>query len=125
MSKRVISLDEWADQFSMEVAQEIYKTVDGIEKDKRGTLHKKLPAAFLNRFIAYTVYKTLQERPSYVRTNKEAYEFTMKNFNDMKAKIQEAVAIGFETAMSQYSGKTLEYSCTIAMVPEPSNKLPC
>ena len=124
-NKQIITLDEWANQFSQDVAAEIYRTLDGIEKEKRGKLHTKLPLAFLSRFIALTTYKVLTERPSTVKTKKEAYEYTMKAFNAYKISLQNTIAQGFQGAMTEFSGKELDYMCTIKLVPEPINTKPC
>lgn len=123
--KKIITLDNWADEFSREVTAEIYKVLDGVEKDKQGKLHQKLPIAFLARFLAITVFNSLKERPSHIKTNKQQYEYTLNSFNEIKAGVQDAVAQAFSGAMSEYSGKDLDYLCTIKMLAPPQSKLVC
>lgn len=126
MSKtQIITLDEWADQFSQDVAAEIYKTLDGIEKEKRGKLHTKLPLAFLSRFIAITTYKVLNERPAHVKTKKEMAEYALASFKEYRNNLQNAISQGFQGALTEFSGMDVEYMCSIKLVPDPINTKPC
>lgn len=124
-TKEILTLDQWAEDFSISVSQEIYRTLDGIEKEKQGKLHTKLPLAFLSRFVAITVYKTLTARPAHIKDNNAAYEYTLKEFNELKVATANAVASGFTAAMQQYSGKEVDYMCLIKLMPEPVNTKPC
>lgn len=121
-NKKILSLSDWANEFSLTVSQEIYSVLDGIEKDKRGSLHTRLPIEFLSRFICLTVYQTLKEVPEDLKSNKDKYEYSLKAFQTVKAGIAEAVAQGFTAAMNQYSGKDCDYLCTIKLLADAPSK---
>lgn len=75
----------------------------------------------LCRFVGALVYKTLVEQPAINQTKPDHEAYVLKNTAELKAQLQDAVALGFQHAMSAFSGQTIEYYCQIKVVPEPNN----
>lgn len=86
---------------------------------------RELSMTFLASFIGSIVYAVLKEKPVKSKDMKDALDFTANNFLELKIGMQNAMAAGFQGAMQEYSGKSVEYYCQVKTVPEPVNKQPC
>lgn len=78
-------------------------------------------ATVIARFVGALVYRTLTEQPAINKSPGEHEAYVMKNMADLKNQLQNAVAAGFQNAMTAFSGNTVEYYCLIKPVPEPSS----
>lgn len=110
----------WAETFSQMITDETFKLIEGRSRKNLDAI-KFVASMFVARFVGTLVFRTLTE-PSALRTSKKDQEaFTNKNFLELKMSVQNAVAAGFQNAVSQFSGSTMEYYCLIKPVPEPTS----
>lgn len=126
--KDLISLEDWRCKLSKEITEEILKIVDR-EQDSLGReFALSLISTFMATFISAVVYQALSEEVKNSKNEvdkKKTYDKVYKNLSDMKEGMQDAIAAGFQGAMSTFSGKPIEYYCQIKTIPEPMNKKPC
>jgi nicotinate-nucleotide pyrophosphorylase len=83
---------------------------------------------FLMYYVESLVSDTLQLEGPEPETNAEKeviYSKLQRRYKIMKMSIQSGVADAFKTAVSKITKKQVDYYCTVDMVPEPQNKLPC
>lgn len=79
----------------------------------------------LGCLVAGVLYRELMRKPPQAVGKQELYEFTRDNVARVKDRVQQAIAVGFQSAMATYSGKHTDYYCLIRVTPEPVNKTPC
>lgn len=119
---RILDINEWIDNYSTFMADEALKLLQAQGEKKGPEVHRALLIHFLARVLTNAVFNVLHERPkSETATKKEILEHNKKNFSEFKEQVQDMVALSFQTAMSHYGGKTMEYYCQIRPVPEPVN----
>lgn len=83
---------------------------------------------FLARFIALSVHKTLDAPlPKELKSKNERIKRMQERLRMIKSRIQDSVAVGFQSAISQYTanGEVLEYYVQIKEMPEPVTKYSC
>jgi hypothetical protein len=88
------------------------------EKEGGNIFAKELALNFVSKLVSCLVYKTLQERPTETIEGEQLADYVTANFATFKSGIQDAIATSFQAAMSQYSGKAIDYYCQIKLVPE-------
>ena len=88
---------------------------------------KEVYTQALAKTVSGLVYGSLIEPPrKVVQEGKKAHiKWMESSFLDAKARIQAAVAAGFQGAIKAYSDMDVEYYCEVKLVPEPLNKEPC
>lgn len=112
-----------ADQMAQALVSETYKL---IEAQARSSQHcQKLSVMFLARFAGLVLYKTLTEEPSSKSDTKEKQlKEVLARFGSVKLSVQEAVAASFTSAMTTYTGQSVEYYCQVKPVGPALNKEP-
>lgn len=90
----------------------------------------ELALHFLANMLGASVFKLLQEVPAMNKkgeklSKKERTQLSLDNYATFKRGAQDAIAYGFQTALSTYSGMNVEYYCKITPVPEAKSKLQC
>jgi hypothetical protein len=113
----------WLEEMSEFIARESYNLIK-LTGDPKGS-SKKLSSMFIRYFVSKMVLDSLTEYKKKKLDGKEAYDFTKKNFSEMKDELQLEIAKGFEIGFLKYSGKDIEYYCQVKPVPEPINKEVC
>ncbi len=121
MSKNVKTLDlnEWIDSFSTFMADETLKILRGHSNKRGREVGRALCIHFLARVLSATVLDTLNTQDETAQTEKEQYEFSKHQFAELKTQVQDSVALSFQTALSHFTGRQVEYYCTIKPVPDP------
>lgn len=123
-SKKILSLDEYAQKLSHEMVSEILKfrhrfiELMGTKDKDQGTI---LAFLFLQEFIFRIVVETLERHTQ--GSDRERYTKTSEDFNKLKLAMQDSIANGFSDAVLAFSGKYLDYHCSIKPVPDPESKL--
>lgn len=119
-------LDKVDERYAIELGRtlfsEAYKII-ATESDKRPRAFEGLASmTFLADAVCTFVYHFVNENAKSGMSAEDAIEAYKK----YKQSVEEAVAVGFQSAMEKYSGKTVEYYAQIRIVPEPVNKeYPC
>lgn len=121
-SKNII-INNWVGEFSNFIAQESLKLVISIGKPKN--LISELSTKLVHYYIKALIKDSLTAYEKMNLSRQDEYEFTAKNFADLKYQLQIEVASAFESAAKEFSGKTVDYYCTISPVPDPINKEAC
>lgn len=120
-NKKVMSLEDYTNMMASDMTSEIFKFISYYEK-KVGKAHSaSLVQAFLQNFVTKLVGDALDAYPH--GSDEERYDKTMTEFGVVKSVIQDAVAFGFSDATALFSGKELDYYCSITPVPDPTSKL--
>ena len=123
MSKIIQTVDDTY-EFTQVLVEETLNLIYGkFPEAKKGRFASTL---FLAKFSGALIYNTLKEKPiKEFKTKDEYMKFTMKNFQEVKEKVQEVIAAAFTGAMNTYAGKNMvEYYCTIKPIPAAANKEP-
>lgn len=123
--KKLIALEEAVAILSKHVTDQIFKQVEA-QKDKIGrhaadTVYMSILASLLGTLV----YTTITEDVGGKLTKKEVEQILQKNYGHLKSGVEDAVAAGFSSAMSKYTGKDCEYYCQIKPIPAPVSTKPC
>lgn len=123
--KNIVTLETQCEEFATLLAEEVYFRLED-ELDKIGPdNYRHLAATFIAGLTSALVYRSLTKIPGNLKTKQAKFDWAQDSFLDMKTRIQEAVASGFTGGMKAWSGKDLDYYCTIKVTPEPKNTEPC
>lgn len=118
-----IVINNWVLEFANFIAQESLKLVETTGKPKK--LVKELSLKLLHFYVKSIIKNSLTEYTNLNLDKKDAYDFTIKNFTDVKFQIQGEVAMAFEAAAREFSGRSIDYYCKISAIPDPINKEAC
>lgn len=118
---KTLDLNEWIDSFSAFMAEETLKILRGHTEKRGREVGRALCIHFLSRVLATTVLDTLKDRKEDAKSEKEQYDFSKKQFLDLKVQVQDAVALSFQTALSHFTGRQVEYYCQIKPIPDAIN----
>lgn len=118
---KILDLNAWIESFSAFMADETLKVLRANCAKRGPDVSRALCIHFLARVLSSTVLDTLHERMENPQSEAEALRFNQKQFAELKIQVQDAVALSFQTAMSHYTGRQVEYYCTIKPVPDPVN----
>lgn len=103
------------------LVNENFKLLDSQTKSRGGGKAAKFVAmTFLARFIGIFIYRVLTDKKE--GTKEEACKYAIDNLADAKSKLQDAVAAGFQGAMTTFAGKQIEYYCQVKIVPPVISK---
>lgn len=117
-----IVLKSYIEEFASMMAVESYKLIKLESKNNKNKVDRDISTKFLKHFIKKIVFDSLTELTNKNMSSKEAYTVTKASFLDIKVKIQEEVARGFEEAFLHYTGQQIDYYCDVRVIPEPINK---
>jgi len=117
----LITLDEYSVEFSRAMLTEIFKAIDTETKTYGNEFGENLSMTMLSSFICNLVYNNLKN--SSLAFSDE--DTKIKEYMEFKNVVQQSVALGFQSAFSQFMGKEVDYFCQILPMPEPINKEPC
>jgi enolase len=62
------------------------------------------------------VFQELTKFPENFRNTDELYDFVSQSYATIKYELQEAIAMGFEDAMTEFSHQDVSYTCNITMI---------
>lgn len=79
---------------------------------------------FITLFVESLVLAALNKDVK-AKTEKQAYEQTLLNFNSVKLNIQDSVSRGFSLAFSKFNKQFVDYYCEIKPIGPAKNKRPC
>ena len=119
-------INEWLDSFSTQMSDGAINLCQAKASSRGGIdVYKALICAIVAKMVGTAAVHVLMSAPEELKGEKVRYEYVKEAFVSYKAGIQEAVAAAFTAAMSNFSGKELEYYCLIKPVPEPPTKQVC
>lgn len=110
--------NKWAESYCTGLAVNTFKTIDKESNGLGNDAVMFMSTMFLARFVGGLIYRALNEKKSLNLVGETQEDFTLRNINNLKNQVQEAVASGFQNAMSAFSGQPLEYYCQIKPVPD-------
>ena len=119
----IITLKNLAEDLAELLTVENFRIVDSRMRSYGSKEARYVAATVISRFIGALVFRTLSETQSLNRTQKQHEEFILKNMAELKTQIQNAVANGFQNAMSAFNEQPIEYYCTIKPVPDPKSNV--
>lgn len=95
-----------------------------VQRVNHGDVFKQaLTHHFIKLYIGAIVFDALKSNPDTVQpSSQDILDHVMKQFGTSKADVQEAVSNAFQEAMSAFTGRTVEYYCAIAPVPDMISK---
>jgi hypothetical protein len=116
--KNNLVLNQWVDDLAAQMATEAFKVIKLCPKPKGSpdAVTRMLAVRFMVHYI-----ELLMTHAMTVGDKEEAGY----RFSDVKVKIQQAIAEGFERALIPLTNKVVEYWCSITLIGEPVNKKPC
>lgn len=114
-----------AKAFASYLVDEMCKIFNAQEASKGQDYARTLIAYMVSGIIASSIHRALISKPPGEITKQEAYDYVSGNFKQMKVSIQEAVAVGFEVAMMEYTKQPVEYYCQVKTVPNQMNQKVC
>jgi hypothetical protein len=106
------------------ISNESLKLLQAAHPNEAG-LSIDILSEFLFHYVYTIVTNVLRSQDKKDISKQEKYTETKNLFMASKGQIQEAVALAFGKAMSDFSGKNVEYICAIQPMPPSTNKLPC
>lgn len=108
-------ISKFIQTLSQSLVNDIFTLLGAEEKKVGFDIASELYANFLANFVGVAVHKILTTDKQAGR--KATFASVSKDFAEFKLRVQDSVAAGFQGAMSAYSGKTIEYYCTVRPVP--------
>jgi len=122
MTKK-LNNEDWVDDISSLLAKESIELLLTQGENRGEGLGELLIINFIAKFVGMTVLTTLKSEPVEKKaSNKDKCKFVMENYAGLKSEMQEAIAAGFAGAFESFTGKPVDYYCTIQPVPEPTSK---
>jgi hypothetical protein len=125
--RRTLVKIDWMNRFANGLAADTMKILEAQKRMVGAEQTLNLKAGYLSVFVAELVSRVLTEAAKGGSRGAPALaqQDVMDAFADAKDRLQTAVAAGVEAALSNFSGKHLEYYCQIKPVPPAVNKTPC
>lgn len=123
MSKKIIDLDTFSKDLARDLTIGLFNDIDKAARIVGTEYTHDMTLQFISYFIGTAVYRVLRENRR--GTKGEIQKRVQDDFRDFKHGMQEAVAFGFQAAMSNYSKINIDYYCKIVPEPEFKTKLPC
>ena len=117
MKSKIVS-NSWLEEYGEFIAQESYKLIKQVGQNG----HKKLSTRFLKFYVNLILKNALLEHTKMPLSQDEAYRLTIHNFQQIKEQIQTEISLAFEKALSDFSGRNMEYYCQIKPVPEVTHR---
>lgn len=124
-SDDIKDLDKWKDEFSQHLIEVIFKSLLMEEQERGVVFSQDIAVTFLARYIGGLIYNALEHKPTGFSglTGKEQFDYISEQYADLKRRVEDAVAAGFQGAMSTYSKMPVDFYCKIKAVEEPASKL--
>lgn len=122
MSARELN-PHWVTSLVSPIVSKVLKHLKEHERTLGVEYSAHLQATFLGGVVAAMVCDALKT-PS-AGTRHDQMTVSAAKFAETKTKVQTAVALGFQSAMFNFTGKDFEYYCQVIPVKEPVNKQPC
>ncbi len=120
MTKK-LSTEEAIASLSSDLALEVLRMIDDLRSKGGDAVAQAVTVDFLAAFTTASVVRALGD-VSTAQSSRAQYEAASARFLAHKNAVQEAVAAGFQSAMSTFSGTAVEYYCMIKMVPDPVSR---
>jgi hypothetical protein len=105
-------IDDFIENFAKTIADESLKLISDVERGD------DLGIKIASRFIHHLVKNLVQSSVSTIKVSSETYKEAKAKFLHVKGNIQSNVASGYESALRDLTGQSVEYFCKIEAVPE-------
>lgn len=122
MPKDIITFKQESEQFTDMMVTESFKLIEGHVGQRGSKVSRSVSTMFIAKLIGRMVYRALTDKQE--GSKDDQYRKAKESFADMKVRLTDCVAAGFQAAMSKFAGRQVEYYCQIRTVPEPVNKEP-
>lgn len=109
-------LDKFIEKAARHVVSEVLDSIKETDAAIDEVDQLQLKMSVLSKLTGAFLFEALVVTPEAEVTDQQAYEFAWKNYTQRKALVEEAVATGFEVAMSAFSGRQNDYACTVHAV---------
>jgi hypothetical protein len=93
--------------------------------NKKNPLDVDVIAQFIYNFTSAIMTKALRSADKAAMSDADKFKAVSTLFTKLKMTFQEQTALGFGKAMTDLTGKQVEYVCTINIMPKAKNTLPC
>ncbi len=111
------------DRVTLHLVTEVTKIINSQREKYGDTYAKEIQAQFVGRYVATLVLESLVKFSGTRSKSKQEYDLVSSNFAEMKRTVQEAIASAFSVAMSDFTGKQVEYYCFLQPIAETSSKV--
>lgn len=123
-----MELKTWLEETALLLSKETLKLIKNHKKPKSDfDLNDVLVYVYVEKLIAQLVEGALSSHESFPSmNNQQRYDHSVEKFKIVKINLQNEIARGFEQGFKLFNNTVApEYLCSISVVPEPLNKLPC
>lgn len=125
MSKKFNPTDNYLDSLGETVAVQALALLEEALEGKTKPVKRAAQQKLLKSYIEMMVLTMLARHATNMDlSEKELEKLVSKEYQDLKFEIESSIATAFESAMSSYSNKYIEYYCKIDPVPPAINKDP-
>lgn len=115
-----MSVTDYTNMIANDMTSEVFKFLLHYEdKVGRGT-SANLLGKFVEDLVRRVVFNTLNAYPS--GEEEERAEKTVNHFRQMKTLLQDSIAQGFADGVAEFSGREMDYHCSIEPFPDPYSK---
>lgn len=118
-------LNEELKTVASDILLDLLNEVVSYEEEHGSEYAEQLCMTILRVYTSSLVFQALTSRPNDKMSKKQVEQFVLATFNQCKVRLQESVAVGFQDAMTLYTGVPFEYYCVVKTVPHAINKEPC
>lgn len=124
--KKYLHIDSYVADFGEELAARTLSLIKASLPQKDDEIKKLAQQKFLKSYVETIILESLGKHVANVElSQKELEKKTEDELLDIKLQIQGSIEAAFESAMSSFTGYSIDYYCQIKPVPEPINKEPC
>lgn len=118
------STEDWARDAARVLAEDMLKELISQEKKVGSSAALEMAVNFLCFYTAGVLSLVLSSQVPDAKNKQEKLESIQNHFAAMKASIQNAMAVAFQSSLGQFANRDdLEYYCIIKPVPEPKSKI--
>lgn len=124
-TKKSLIVNSWIEEFADGLAHETFKLIVQCPKPEGSEISYRVMASYLRHYTRRVIYDVLTIPAEGVQDNQEAYKITYKAYSELKRELESNIARGFEEAFHIFTGRFVDYNCSVDVVPDPINKEPC
>jgi hypothetical protein len=110
------------DRVVTHLVKEVQRLVESQRSKYGDSFAQSVEMNFLARYISVLATESLIKFTKTKTKSKSEYDLVSQSFSNFKATLQEAVAMAFSVAMTDFAGKPVEYFCNLQMIQDPPSR---
>jgi hypothetical protein len=116
------TLDKYLEGYSHHMVGEVFRFLKARSDEQGLTFANALSKAFVKAYIGAILFDALKRTAESTAGQAEQADKVITHFAQVKAEIQEAIALGFQDAMQGFTRQPVEYYCQVNPIPEMKSK---